>query len=487
MRTTTVALLLFALVCLPAGAAQARVFIHLRALARRGVAVSAEAVLLGPYRPLDALDAGRRLVPASLTKLYTTAAALQRWGPKHRFVTRLVTTGALSNGVLQGNLILQGDGDPGLDAGDLWQLAQSLNNHGVRRVSGQLIVDESRFGPVKCISEDRCHAETHTEHAYNALLSAAGVDYGNWCVAVMPAQQVGRAALVAPCHGQRGVVHIDSRVKTVSAARSPSISASRTTDAGGDIIHLRGDIPAGGSQQRIYLAASDPARQTARLLLHILQGSGVKVSRGFRISRKPVSASARTLSQVKSPTLQAMLERMLTYSNNYMADTLALDLAHRRVPIQASLRDGGRVLERFAARLRLPDGRDPARPVFLSGSGLTVQNRVSAQDLIALLRALYHRPALFPAFVGALSVPQSSPMHMLKGGDSRWLRQVMVKTGSLNDPVSVLGVAGYFRTRDGRWGAFAAITNGTARRPHVAWFKAMRAIEDDVARLVALR
>jgi len=478
---------LLALLCLPPIQAHARTlaFSHLRRLANHGVAVSAEAVLLEHDRLLGSVDAGKRLTPASLTKLYTTAAALERWGPKHHFTTRLLTTASQDKGVLEGDIIFAGAGDPGLQARDLWQLAQNLNNRGIRRVTGRLIINQSRFGPVNCISEDRCHAHTHTAHAYNALLSAAGVDYGNWCVSVIPAQRAGRPAKAVPCHGQRGVVEIANSVRTVSASRSPWLKASRSTDQQGDTVRVSGRIPAGDQPQRIYLAASNPAHQTGRLLMRILRTSGVRVDGGLSVQQSALPADARTLAQVRGRPLQALLERMLTYSNNYMADTLALDLAHRSSPVQASLRDGGETLEAFAASLKNARGMDPPPPVLLSGSGLTVQNRVSARDLILLLRAMYHRPALFPAFLGALSVPQSSPMHMLKGGDSLWLKQVMVKTGSLNDPVSVLGVAGYFRTASGRWGAFAALTNGTAAHPHVAWFKAMRAIEDDVSELIA--
>lgn len=461
------------------------IFRHLRALTRHGVAVSAEAVLLDHNRLLGSIAPKKRLTPASLTKLYTTAAALNRWGPKHHFVTRLVTTAGVSDkGVLDGDLIFDGAGDPGFDARDLWQLAQNLANRRIHEIKGRLVIDQARFGPVNCISVDRCRAETHTAHAYNALLSAAGVDYGNWCVSVIPAERAGQPATAMPCHGQRGVVHIANSVVTVSSSRHVRISATRATDDQGDTVRVSGHIPAGAEPRRVYLAASDPARQTGRLLLSILRRSGIRVRHGFTVNNTPVPATARTLAQVKGLPLQAMLEKMLTYSNNYMADTLALDLARPDAPLQASLTDAGQALETFAGHLRNARGLDPPAPVFLSGSGLTVQNRVSAQDLITLLRDMYYRPALFPAFLGALSVPQSSPMHMLKGGDSTWLKQVMVKTGSLNNPVSVLGVAGYFRTRSGRWGAFAVITNGTTARPHVAWFKAMRAIEDDISALV---
>jgi serine-type D-Ala-D-Ala carboxypeptidase/endopeptidase (penicillin-binding protein 4) len=78
--------------------------------------------------------------PASLTKVATTLAALKTWGPAHQFKTELWTTGSVSNGVLTGDLHVQGEGDPLFVSSEAIALATQLNTLGIRKITGQLIV-----------------------------------------------------------------------------------------------------------------------------------------------------------------------------------------------------------------------------------------------------------------------------------------------------------------------------------------------------------
>src|SRR5699024_1516742 len=108
-------------------------------------------------------------------------------------------------------------------------------------------------------------------------------------------------------------------------------------------------------------------------------------------------------------------------------------------------------------------------PNLTSGSGLSVSNRLSARHLVALLNHMYHQPALFPAFYGAIPVPESSATNTLKHGNQAWLTRLVAKTGTLTEPVTVRALAGYFRLRNGDFGAFAVIINGTQNRPAIGF------------------
>jgi D-alanyl-D-alanine carboxypeptidase/D-alanyl-D-alanine-endopeptidase (penicillin-binding protein 4) len=132
---------------------------------------------------------------------------------------------------------------------------------------------------------------------------------------------------------------------------------------------------------------------------------------------------------------------------------------------------------------RSSSAQDP--PQLFSGSGLTVDNRLSASDLTALLTFQYHSPSHFPAFYGGLTVPREAPFEFMRHGSDAWLDRVALKTGTLNDPVSVCGVAGYLRKHDGGWEAFAVIVNGSPGRAHVPLDTAMRAIQVDLEDILA--
>ncbi len=461
--------------------------------ARLGVAESAMVVRLDTPRTLAAIDPQMRLNPASLTKLYTAAAALHRWGPDYRFVTRLAYRGRIEAGVLHGDLVFVGAGDPGLTQDQLWELAvAAADQGGLHRVTGDLVIDQSLLGVVACATAARCQALQASDHAYNASLSSAGVNYGTWCVWARSASQPGHPAAVGLCPPALPGIALSGTVRTVARGSGVHVQLWRTTKGGVDTLHVGGTVAAGLSMGRYYVSASDPARLTGALLRSLLAAQGIRVDARVRVVSQPLTGLTPLVS-VKGPVLGHELSVMLHYSNDFMADVLALDLARDR--IQGSdppqLAEAGAALGRFAAEVtraaQRPGRARHAALVIASGSGLTPSNRLSAGDVVALLTRMYHRPALFPAYLAGLSVPRGAPMRMIRGGGHAWLTQTAVKTGSMNDPVSVLGVAGYFRTRAGGWGAFAVLVNGTRSHPHFPWYEAMAAIEHDIGHLAAQR
>ena len=87
----------------------------------------------------------KALIPASVTKLVTSAAAIKLWGPNHTFKTKMFYTGRKSGGQIYGDLFIKGDGDPFLISEKLWQMASDLRNLGLKNVKGDLILDQSLF------------------------------------------------------------------------------------------------------------------------------------------------------------------------------------------------------------------------------------------------------------------------------------------------------------------------------------------------------
>ncbi|MDR5903380.1 D-alanyl-D-alanine carboxypeptidase/D-alanyl-D-alanine-endopeptidase [Halomonas icarae] len=470
---STVALLLLCLI-LPVHASD---FETLSRLLDKGFRISAEARLLDEDRVLAAIEPQRLLSPASVSKSYLAAAALDRWGPQHRFTTRLVSTREPdSHGVLQGDLILDGGGDPALTSEDLWRLVQRLYQAGVRRVNGRLLVSQWRFGPVECLTYDRCEARERTRHAYSALLSSAGVNYGNWCVNVAPADTPGEPAIVTDCDSQVAILAIDNGVVTRPDNSGTEISAVRITRDGRDVMRLSGQISTNAHPRDIYRASADPADQMALTLLAMLDQAGIAVSGGADTTQQVPSSEATTLAAVDGKPLQELLLRTMNYSNNYMADMLALNLVEAP---RADLRSAGAAIEAFVA------GIPEHGPVTLfSGSGLTPENRTSARGANALLDSLYHRPSLFPSFVATLQSPDNGVMRFIRRGSDTFQRHVMLKTGTLNQPVTVRAVSGYFRTARGRWGAFSVLINGTDSTPYLSWSEVLDPLAVDLERMI---
>lgn len=457
----------------------------LGALERSGARVTASAVDLGSGTTLQALNADTRLTPASLTKLVVAAAALDTWTADKTFQTRLLGTGELRNGVIGGDLILNGLGDATLDHQALWLLAVQLKAAGISGIDGGVVVNTSPFGELGCETADRCDAMKRSGAAYNAPIAAIGVDYGNWCVDVRAAE-VGQPAVVVGCSVAQLPIPVQGSIRTVRSNGRSTLWVDRTTTPQGDVIRVGGDIAAGNGQS-LYRAMSDPALGTGLLLAETLREIGIRVGGAVSVSHAAVPASAYLMSAADGLSLKEQLGRMLRFSNNYIADVLTLNIAavtSGKAP--ASLADAGKALSAFVARA--PRGRRAgagSAPPLFSGSGLTPENEISADELTGLLAGQYYNTRNFPAYYGGLVVPRQAPFAFLRQGSAAWLDRVALKTGTMDDPHSVCGVAGYLRKKDGGWIAFTSIVNGGPRLKHVPLYKAMEAIRSDIDDLLA--
>ena len=457
----------------------------LRALEQRGALVSASAIDLDDNTIIEQLNPTSRLTPASLTKLATTAMTLQTWPADKMFETPLLANAPIVHDQVAGDLILEGAGDPSLDDESLWQLAAQVRGEGVHEVSGDLFVDPSPFSVVTCETEDRCAALERSDSAYNAPLASIGVDFGNWCVIVRPTEP-GESALVRGCGVTRLPIAVDGTIRTVGRGRRQTFWVERrTTPADGDSLQVGGDVPL-GDEQTVYRSMSNPALGVGLLLKETLREIGVTVAGPVVVRASRPTANSYPLATVEGLSLREQLGRMLRFSNNYIADVLTMDMAASvdDHPPDA-LASAGRLLSQFVQRVQARDRpASPVAPPIYSGSGLTTDNRLSANDLVRLLAYEYHDARRFPAFYGGLVVPRDAPFVFLRQGDPAWLDRVALKTGTLDNPRSVCGIAGYLRKRNGGWIAFAAIVNGGPGWKHVPLFQAIAAERSDVESLL---
>jgi D-alanyl-D-alanine carboxypeptidase/D-alanyl-D-alanine-endopeptidase (penicillin-binding protein 4) len=240
---------------------------------------------------------------------------------------------------------------------------------------------------------------------------------------------------------------------------------------------------------------SDSALGVGLLLAQTLNALGITVAGGVVVSEAPLPPNAYPLAILDGLTLREQLGRMLRFSNNYIADVLTMDLAVDTLATPpADLSGAALVLTQFMGRVmgRMEHAGSGAQqqglslgPSLLSGSGLTTENRLSASDLATLLAYQYHNTAHFPAFYGALTVPREAPFGFMRQGSDAWLDRVAFKTGTMNEPVSVCGIAGYLRKRDGGWIAFAVIVNGGPGASHIPHETAMRAVRSDLEDILA--
>ena len=449
--------------------------------AERGASVTAVVYDLEGDKTLAALGAKQRLSPASLTKLVLASSVLETWGGDHQFSTRVQGVLPTVDGVSAGDLWISGEGDPSFEHRDIWLLAARLKQAGIRTVVGDIVVSAAPFGRLGCETKDRCDAMTRTHTAYDAPLSAVGVDYGTWCIDLTP-RQPGQPAGISHCAALDVPIPLRGAISSSSRRAPNNLWLDRRSAVDEDELIMGGDISNG---VRLYRSMGDPAMGTGLLLRQALTELGITVIGHVRVTEYAAPVGLPLIARHDGALVREQVAGLLRYSNNYISDMLTLGIALTRTPQPVStLAEASQLLvdrvhrARRAGRFATDDANTPPM-VLLSGSGLTPENRLSAEDLVALLRDEYRQPARFPLFYGGLVVPGEAPSRILRRGNADWRNRVALKTGTLTVPRSVFGTAGYLRKKEGGWMAFAVIVNG-ADRKGVPMSVTLEAIRSDI-------
>lgn len=419
-------------------------------------------------------------IPASTTKLITAALARDLMGPDHRWTTTLYRTGGIDGGAVTGDLVLVGSGDPLLTAADLMAMADALAAEGVRRVAGRFLYDDTRLP-----ARERVDPDMDADFPYNAGVSALSLDCNNLFAAWKRDQERGPlrpwlvpslpAAEVAP--GKTG-----TRDEPRFSYRFADGRASWTMN------------PAYGRQGpgRERLPVKDPSRFTAELFVRLCALRGIRLPAPVRSTEPAVMRPWHHRVLVhEGRSLDELAEVTLTYSNNVMAELMALSAAReitgRATDAEAAMRA---LADHLAREVRGVDWRSF---VLANGSGLTSANRVTAEQMLGVLIWADERrrgDRLFHTLLPS-SGWKWSLLTRLNEPDTAF--RVWAKTGTINYATAL---AGYLFTRKGRRMAFvvfvsdpaarARFTADPARRSRVkgaaaeAWVKRSREIVDAI-------
>ena len=379
-----------------------------QALARRpaGTEVGYLLLDLSTGAELAALNADRPLIPASTAKLATAIVALDVLGPEHRFRTELLTDGAVRGGVLEGDLILRGTGDPALDVADLLELAVRLETRGIRSIQGRFVVDD---GALPRLSE--IEPTQPPEAAYNPGIGALSLAFNRVHVAWRGGSTLNVATL-PPLD--------EARFEGAPPARLPP-GGIELVGAGEPVVWRLADR--GGRRQATALPVKDPGLHAGHVFRRLALAQGISLRYP---QRGAAPADATLLVAHESAPLRHLLRDMLVYSNNMMAETIGLSAAARLGDPSAGLHAAGALLLGHLARL-MPEV-DWQGAALGNHSGLDATARLTPRQLAAIVRygwAADALPALLPGggWSGTLSGRFTRTDEALR---------VWAKTGTLN-------------------------------------------------------
>ena len=378
---------------------------------------------------LEAREPDTGLPPASVSKAVTALYAMEALGANHRFLTRVVATGAVADGQVNGDLVLVGGGDPTLDTDRLADIAAQLRARGVRGVSGRFLVHSATLPMIPRLDPDQ------PDHVgYNPSIGGLNLNYnrvhfewaragGNWRVTLdargerhRPATSIARMQIVnraTPVYTYReasGVDHWTVASQALGNGGSRWLPVRRPDIYAGDVF-------------RALCAAQG-------ITLPAPQAAGRGAVRGT------------VLVEHRSPVLTTLVSEMMRWSTNLTAETVGLAASLARGGTPGTLAASGSMMADWAAARGLPGAR------FVDHSGLGDASRVTARALAGYL-AQAHRAGTLRGLMRPVT---------MRDGSGNVLRNPPVtahgKTGTLN---FVSGLGGYLDAPGGRVLAYAIL------------------------------
>ncbi len=423
------------------------------ALARANLPADALAVVVqdaGSTRQRLAWQAEAALNPASLAKLLTTYAALDLLGPAWSWTTPVWLQGSIgADGVLDGNLVIKGSGDPKLVLERVWLLLRRVQQLGVREIRGDIVLDRSAFSVPPQHPGD---FDGEPLRPYNVRPDALLLNYRTLALAIVPdaARGLARVGVEPPLAG----VQVDTSVPLLPGPCEHWRAGLQADFSDPLRVRLAGGFPLACGERVWSLAYAEPQAYDARLLAALWRELGGRLGGTVRDGLAPPGPPSLELS---SPPLADVVREINKFSNNVMAQQLFLTLGLVR-GAGGTPEAARELLQRwFAERV----GPAAAGTRIDNGSGLSREARTTARALARLLQSAWASPVM-PELIASLPV---------SGLDGTLLRsratpgRAHLKTGSLRD---VAGIAGYVLSASGRRLVVVALVNhpnANAARP----------------------
>ncbi len=388
-----------------------------------------------------------RVNPASLMKLATTTAALDTLGPAFVWRTPVFIDGPVREGVLHGNVYVRGSGDPRLVVERLWLLMRRIQGLGIQKIQGDIVLDRTVF---EVPPRDAASFDGEPLRPYNAAPDALLLNFKSLLIQFVPdrASNVARVQVEPPMAG----VQFPATVPLSTGDCSDYRSLLRADWSDATRIRFAGNYPAVCGEKAWPIAYAAPQHFAARAIAGMWQQLGGQLSGQVREGTVP--ANLQPVLSVESASLAETIRDINKYSNNVMAQQLFLTLSQQQRGV-GSFDASREVMQRWWR-----DRVGGELPTFDNGSGLSRDERISAQALARLLQVAWASPYMSELI-------SSLPITGLDGTLKRSKAQASahLKTGSLRD---VAGVAGFVDTASGkRWVVVAILhhPNANAARP----------------------
>ena len=418
--------------------------------------------------PLFAYHADLPLLPASVMKAFTTAAALHYLKPEYVFSTVLSADALPEQGVIRGNLYLKASGDPFFTPEQMHAFAARMAFEGIHALRGTLIVDttvqEAELYPsawdVEDIGETYAPPLSPLSYAFNAF--ALRMVGGNSPdrkpdIEIMPDLPMFHVA--------------NNALVTAKGKTRLSVTVVDPAPDGGVAVMVDGTITAGDTF-RNYLTIKRPAEYFLAAFFAALRQEGIETDLMVRFGAMP--AEANVLITQESLPLGVLIRNMNLVSNNFMAELILRQTGGQVFGFPGSTEKGVRALQQFLEEIGIP----PAAHEQWDGSGLSKRNRSTAMVIARLFLAMRARYDIGPDFMAALSTNGGEGTLAAQIKEPEYYRRFRAKNGALR---GVYAAGGYLTTLSGKQLVVVFMLNNAALS-----FANLQEVGNDIIKTVVL-
>ena len=395
--------------------------------------------------PLLAINTDLPFNPASTIKTLITLAGLERLGPTFTWATDLYADGSIDNGVLDGDLVIRGGGDPFLVEEHLRSLLKTLQRRGIHTIQGDLVLDDSLYD--SSVTQDDV-IDNQPDRAYNVLPHAL---LSNFQVATFYFRPHPNGHdVIITAEPALPNLRIDNRLQQASRAcsgfqRGVAFSADRSNNS----VTFSGTFPSRCQEYALSRAVLTAPEYFYGLFSVLWSELGGQHHGSWRIAHAPEGATP--LLSWQSPPLTDIIRSINKFSNNVMTRHMLLTLGLEDAGAPATVDKGIASVQRYLEDI----GVDHQSLAIANGAGLSRDTRLTANLLGAVLQRGWQIPTM-PEF--AASLPLSGLDGTLRGrlNTPDAIGTMHIKTGSLS---GVNGVAGYVHAQSGKHYVVVALLN----------------------------
>lgn len=395
--------------------------------------------------PLLAVNTDRPFNPASTIKTLTTLAGLERLGATYTWNTDVYADGQVEDGVLTGDLIIRGGGDPFLVEEHFRSMLKALQRQGIHTITGDLVLDGSLYDS----SVTRADViDNQPDRAYNVLPHALLSNFQVVTFHFRPHSN-GRDVIIQadpPLPNLRIINQLRQENRACGGfQRGVAFSADRNTNT----VTFSGNFPSLCQQFQLSRAVLDAPQYTFGLFSTLWSELGGVHSGGWRTGH--ASEGATPLLSWQSPPLTDVIRSINKFSNNVMTRHLLLTLGLQDAGAPATIEKGIAAVQSYLADI----GVDHQDLVMVNGAGLSRDVRLTANLLGAVLKRGWQIP-LMPEFVASLPIAGLDGTLRSRLNTPDTMGTMHIKTGSLS---GVNGIAGYVHAQSGSHYVVVALLN----------------------------